>query len=284
MASTRWCLQCGGEFLASVAECPDCELPLVDERPEPALPDAATADGETAYDLAAWAGESRVMVEQLLEGEGVPHAWQGSTLLVPSAFETRVDPLIDHVELTTLPTLDPDAELVAYDLSDWSDEMQTHLVGILHADGIPYEFDVEGDLVVEAERQQRVEELIDEVEFPDALPLDGEDGDEDGDGDGDGELADAAGVDAQQVLSDLFVASDRLYKSARDHEGVLGLVDAADQAESIGLPYGFDPAVWKDIVTQATGLRAAFEGEVDQPDEVIEQQARDLRAALRPLV
>lgn len=276
MASTRWCLQCGGEFLASVAECPDCELPLVDERPEPTLPDAATADGETAYDLAAWAGESRVMVEQLLEGEGVPHAWQGTTLLVPSAFETRVDPLIDHVELTTLPTLDPDAELVAYDLSDWSDEMQTHLVGILHDDGIPYEFDVEGDLVVEAERQQRVEEIIDAVEFPDALPLDG---------DGDDALPlDAGGVDAQQVLSDLFVASDRLYKSARDHEGVLALVDAADQAESIGLPYGFDPAVWKDIVTQATGLRAAFEGEVDEPDEVIEQQARDLRAALRPLV
>ena len=63
------------------------------------------------------------------------------------------------------------------------------------------------------------------------------------------------------------------------------LVDAADRAEAIRLPYGFDPAVWKDIVEQAVGLRAVFEGTADdESDEAIEHQARDLRSALRPLV
>ena len=291
MASTKWCLQCGGEFLASVDRCPDCELELVDERPEPSLPDDATAGGEVLYDLAEWAAESRVMLEQLLEGEAVPHAWQGATLHVPVAFESRADNLVDHVEVATLPTLDPDAEQVAYDLSDWSDDLQTHLVQILVTDGIPHEFDVDGDLVVLAEDEERVERLIDAVEYPDALPIDDR-------GDGDGDEADGSGgdddaddgdddggVDDQQVLSDLFVASDRLMHDARDHEGVLSLVDAADRAEAIRLPYGFDPAVWKDIVEQAVGLRAVFEGEADdESDEAIEHQARDLRSALRPLV
>ncbi len=301
MASTKWCLQCGGEFLASVERCPDCELELVDERPEPTLPDDETAGGEVLYDLAEWAAESRVMLEQLLEGEAVPHAWQGATLHVPVAFEARADNLVDHVEVATLPTLDPDADQVAYDLSDWSDDLQTHLVQILVTDGIPHEFDVDGDLVVLAEDEERVERLIDAVEFPDALPIDGEDGSGDGsedgddadededededDGDDDDDDDDDGGVDAQQVLSDLFVASDRLMHDARDHGGVLSLVDAADRAESIRLPYGFDPAVWKDIVEQAVGLRAVFEGSADdESDETIEHQARDLRSALRPLV
>ncbi|MFN8040329.1 MAG: hypothetical protein U0Q07_14045 [Acidimicrobiales bacterium] len=292
MASTKWCLQCGGEFLASVERCPDCDLELVDERPEPALPDDATGGGEVLYDLAEWAAESRVMLEQLLEGEAVPHAWQGATLHVPVAFEARADNLVDHVEVATLPTLDPDADQVAYDLSDWSDDLQTHLVQILVTDGIPHEFDVDGDLVVLAEDEERVERLIDAVEFPDALPIDdGDRGDDQDDaedddaGDGDAAGDDDGGVDAQQVLSDLFVAADRLMHDARDHEGVLSLVDAADRAEAIRLPYGFDPAVWKDIVGQAIGLRAVFEGTADdESDEAIEHQARDLRGALRPLV
>ena len=296
MASTKWCLQCGGEFLASVERCPDCELELVDERPEPTLPADESAGGEVLYDLAEWAGESRVMPEQLLEGESVPHAWQGATLHVPVAFEARADNLVDHVEVATLPTLDPDADQVAYDLSDWSDDLQTHLVQILVTDGIPHEFDVDGDLVVLAEDEERVERLIVAVEFPDALPIDdgaedGADADEadddgeDDDGEDDDGEDDDGGVDAQQVLSDLFVAADRLMHDARDHEGVLSLVDAADRAEAIRLPYGFDPAVWKDLVEQAVGLRAVFEGTADdESDEAIEHQARDLRSALRPLV
>ena len=31
--ATRFCPSCGDEFLASVDECPDCEVALVDERP-----------------------------------------------------------------------------------------------------------------------------------------------------------------------------------------------------------------------------------------------------------
>lgn len=282
MASTKWCLQCGGEFLAAVEVCPDCELELVDERPAPALPDDEAASGEVEYDLAEWAGEARVMLEQLLEGDGVPHAWQGATLLVPAAFEARADNHIDHVELATQAALDPDAEQVAYDLSDWSDDMQTRLEQRLLAEGVPFSFDVEGDLVVLLADEERVERLIDDIEFPDALPIDDDQGPVDG---GDADQADDAGdVDAGSLLSDLFVASDRLMHDARDHEGVLSLVDAATRAESIRLPYGFDPDVWKRIVTQATELRAAFEGETDEPDEAIEARARELRAELRPLV
>jgi hypothetical protein len=95
-------------------------------------------------------------------------------------------------------------------------------------------------------------------------------------------LAAAKGVDPQDVLSELFVASDRLMHDPLDHEGVLSLVDAARMAESLPLPYGFAPAVWNDLLIQVKRLQSSLEGEVDD-DSVIEQ-ATALRASLRNFV
>ena len=67
-----------------------------------------------------------------------------------------------------------------------------------------------------------------------------------------------------------------------DHEGVLSLVDAARMAETLPLPYGFAPTVWKDLLLQIKRLQESLEGEVDD-DSVIEQ-ATSLRASLRNYV
>jgi hypothetical protein len=102
---------------------------------------------------------------------------------------------------------------------------------------------------------------------------------DDGDGDGDG----GSGLEAQEALSDLFVAADRLHHHARDHEGVLGLVAATGAVEGLPVPFGFAPAVWDDIVTRATALRAALDDD-GLDDEGIEEDAARLRAVLRDLV
>jgi hypothetical protein len=64
---------------------------------------------------------------------------------------------------------------------------------------------------------------------------------------------------------------------------VLSLVDAAARAETLPLPFGFSPALWGDIVGQATALRDALAGD-DADDELLMDQARDLRTLLRQYV
>lgn len=293
-------MQCGSEYVATVEECPDCELPLVDQSPDGPPLDAST-EGEVAYDLAEWAVESRVMLEQLVEGEGVPHAWEGTTLVIPGAFEQRVDALVEQVEVTTLPTLDPDAPKVAYNLDDWTDEQHGALQAAFAQADIAFEYDADGDLVVLEDDQDRVEALIDEIESYGADAVEPSFGDDDAwaDDDGPGES-----IDAAEVLSDLFVAADKLMHNATDHDGVLSMVAAAASAEQMRVPYGFSPAVWRDIVGQAVHLKGLLEGDPDAlavaigegeaesdgdadddvDDAVIESRARTLRDTLRPYV
>ena len=279
--ATKFCMQCAGEFIDTVEVCPDCDLELVDERPAGAL--ERDGDGQVQYELHEWAVESRVMLEQLLEAAAIRHAWSGTDLIVDVAVESRVDTLIEQVEVTTLPTLDPDLPKLAYDVDDWSDEQQTLLMHALDEVAIAYEFDIDGALVVLEENEERVEAILDKIEFPDALPVD--DGSEDGGEDDEDDAAGAAvdGVEAADVMSDLFVAADRLRKNARDAEGVLTLVDRADVAGRLRLPYGFSRAAWGDIVVQATTVKDLLEGE-DADDETICEHAQVLRDTLRQYV
>jgi len=301
--ATKFCMQCAGEFIDAVDRCPDCDLELVDERPSDHLDPTADGAGEGAggqvqYELHEWAVESRVMLEQLLESGGIRHAWSGTDLIVSAAVEARVDALVDQVEVTTLPTLDPDLPKLAYDIDDWSDEQQTLLMHALDEVAIAYEFDLDGALVVLEENEERVEIILDKIEFPDALPVDdgldddgtdhgdeadGGERDEDDD-DEDEERADSVdGLEAAEVMSDLFVASDRLLRNARDAEGVLTLVARADVARRMRLPYGFSRAVWTDIVGQAATVKGMLEGD-DADDETIEEHAKLLRDTLRQYV
>jgi len=325
-------MQCGGEFIASVERCPDCDLELVDDLPTDHLDDDGTGDatGEIEYDLHEWAVESRMMLQQLLSSAGIRHAWEGADLVVSARDEKRVDAFVDEVDATTLPTLDPEAPKVAYDIDDWSDEQQTRLMHLLQEVAIGYEFDQDGALVVLEEHEERVEALLDSIEYPEGRPdaddVDGADADDrddaddavlgagdedlvDGDGDGDGDVSadedadgdadgdadedaeegdpfaadDYDGPEAMDVLSDLFVAADRLRQKATDAEGVLTMVDRADDAQRLPLPYGFVPAIWKDIVSQVTALRGLLEDD-DSDDDDIEAHAQDLRDTLRNYV
>lgn len=270
--TTKWCPNCGSEYIASVERCPDCDLPLVAKDPEADDPEVASdRAGQVEYELHEWAVESRVMLEQLLEGAGIPRAWEGTDLVVPAVCEAQVDELIEQVQVTTLPSLDADAPKVVYELTDWSEEDVTRLAEALDTLVVPYEFDIEGNLVVLEVDEQRVEDLLDSIEYPDALKPD-VDVDDSYDG-----------VDVIELLGDLFVATDRLQHHARDHEGVLAFVDAAPAVVSLDVPFGFAPAAWKDITGRVEHLRDALESDT-MSDEEIEQHAAELRGVLRNYV
>ena len=54
--------------------------------------------GGTEFELDVWSVEDRELLDRLLNGEGVAHVWQGSTVVVSRADEHRVDELVDQVE------------------------------------------------------------------------------------------------------------------------------------------------------------------------------------------
>ena len=66
-------------------------------RSTPTTVETELADGQLAYDCAAWAGESRGLLTSLLTTAGIAHAWQGTMLTVREEDEEAVDELIDDV-------------------------------------------------------------------------------------------------------------------------------------------------------------------------------------------
>jgi hypothetical protein len=238
-----------------------------DDEPEGADNDAS---GFVVYELNEWSRESREMVQQLLEAEDVAYVWESTNLVIPAPFEERADAVIEQVEATALPPLDPDAEKVLYDLREWTDDEVARLVDALADADIGYDFDIEGNLVVVADDEQRVEDLFDTLETAD----------DDEDVDDDDALEKRP---ASDVLSELFVAADRLSHHARDHEGVLGFVKAAGDLDNLRLPFGFEPPVWTRIVEDTDRLRAALEGD-EVGDDEIEEQAAEYRTLLRQYV
>ena len=273
----QWCALCGAEYLAGVSVCADCLVPLVENPPLP-VAEVGDEEGEQiAYEYDDLDAEGRFAIDRVLAGAGIVHAWEGTTLVIAPYDEDEVDRLLDAAAGESDPDdvderlLDDDQEQLVYDLADWDAERRTELDGRLEAEGIAHAFDETGDLVVLAEDEERVDAIVDEIEFPDQLPAD--------DGAGTG------GLDAVQAIGDLFVATDRLVHDPGDTEGTLTAVDSARSMRGMATPFGFAPPVWTELVEQAGELQALLETEDEiVDDEAVHAAASKLRTALRPYV
>ena len=277
------CPACGAEYVASVAVCADDGTLLVeseaDEMEAEIAEDVARAedrekadlDGEevddestgdqVAYELGEWDNQSRVLLDQLLVGAGIHHVWEVGTLVIRTEDEDRTDELVEQVEVTTQPLLDPDKDQVVYDLDGWPDEKRSALADSLGEADIPFGFDENDDLVVHEEDEEKITPVLDQVDFNFSV-----DGDAIAEDDRDDAVEEADGLEVQDTLSDLFVASDRLLHGARDKDGVLGLVRGAEAVARYALPYGFAPGTWAEIVERSGALRALLEGEPADAD------------------
>ncbi|MEO7557108.1 MAG: hypothetical protein ABIV94_10960, partial [Acidimicrobiales bacterium] len=186
------------------------------------------------------------------------------------------DEIIDAADSDSF--LGRESAQLSYELDDWDDERRARLAEALAGSGIEHAWDEHGELVVLEDDEARVDALVDAVEVGgDVVNLETDDADPKGEADtGDG-------TDAQSVLSDLFVAADRLLHDPLDHEGVLAFVDGAQVAKTLPLPYGFAPAVWDDIVEQTRVLEGMLEGD-DIDDDAVIEQATKVRTTLRSYV
>jgi hypothetical protein len=250
-----WCFQCGAGYAAEVAACVECGVATVPERPADAADVGEAGEDQLEYDLHEYSSQSRTMMESLLLGAGLPHAWQGAVLVVREADEEQVDTFVDAMQRAAAPVLAPDVLRVAYELAGFDDDYVTRLTGALDAAGIAYGFDDEGDLEVAADDEARVDGLFDK--------LAGDTGDTDATEFGPG----LDGTDAHDVLSRLFVATDRLQRNPRDRKGNRNLARGSDEIRQLALPFGFEARTWRAVLNQVEVLVGVVDSDATQ-DEI----------------
>jgi hypothetical protein len=180
------------------------------------------------------------------------------------------------------------ADEVVYDLADWLPEQRSTLDGMLTAEGVAYRWEggqsssswmapgpVSGpgspaqasDQLVVADRYgDLVEELIEELDHPDALDAVDDDGDD----------------GAADVLSSLYVASDVLVSAPGNLAAASELGEALEAAQALAVPYGLDAAAWEELRRRA-GMLAERLSSGGSDDEIADA-ARILRSAVQPLV
>ena len=166
--------------------------------------------------------------------------------------------------------VDTDDALV-YEMDGWEEGERTALDQLLTAEGIAHKWEGD-DLLVPEDAEDRVDGLMDRVEFPDALEAIGAEEDDDVDDEA-----------VYAVMSNLFVAADRLADGDMVDVELAGeFVVASAAAGETPPPYGVDPGTWKDIQQRAQGIVTAIEAEAD--DEAVVKDATLLREVLRRFV
>lgn len=266
-----WCFQCGAGYAAEVAACVECGVVTVNEPPSDAADVGEPDEDQLEYDLHSYSSQSRSMMASLLLGASLPHAWQGAVLVVREADEEQVDSLVAAVDKAAAPALPDDAPRVAYELSDFDDDYLGRLTGALDGAGIAYGFDEDGDLQVAAADEARVEGLFDKLAG------------DDGEGGDAGEFGPGLdGVDAHDVLSRLFVASDRMQRNPRDRKGNRNLARGGEEIRQLALPFGFEARTWRAVLNQVEALVDIAGSDATQDE--IAAAAAAARDVLRTLV
>ena len=281
--------------------------------------DAGEDAGEwLAYEFHGWSLESRVMLQQLLTVDQVVHSWQGTTLMVHESLEATVDSLVDEVEETEKAKeaiarpIGPEDPLTAFELAEWPEALRAELMERLVQARVPHILDTEGDTDPDAEGD------ADAVD-PDAEgDADAVDPDAEGDADAvdpDAERAEVCdllvreadeervelviddllareeeadfdeldGLEVNGLLSDLFVACDRLRRDPRDYDGIRGVVVNARRVAAVRTPFGFSASNWRSLRHAAGDLLAMVEGE-DSDEDDLRELAHNMSDALRMLI
>ncbi|MCU1351468.1 MAG: hypothetical protein JWM05_677 [Acidimicrobiales bacterium] len=273
--TTRVCPSCGSQFLAAVERCVDCDQELVDA-PDDATLEAAglgdhDPDDQIAYELDEWANEAKVALDGMLNQRAIAHVWEAGTLVIRAVDEAATDALVEEIESTQLPTLDPDADQVIYEVEGFDDAMRADLEAALMAEEIPHGWDEDRNLVVLEVDEAKVEPILDRIDMEDELTA-GEvesAGEDPAAGDGDG-------LAAQDLMSAMFVAVDKLMKDPTDRDDLRSLDAARTRAGGLAVPYGFSAAVWNGIVSSADELHDLL-----SEDDVDVDAAKDAARALR---
>lgn len=227
--------------MATVRRCIDCDAMLVDgtgpESEGEAVPSAGAPVGageQIGYELEGWGNQLKVTLEGMLARADIGRVWEAGALVVSSDDEEAVDDLIATLEGGDVAELDDETPRVALEIEGMDADDQAELDAQLLAGSVPHAWDDEGALIVAEADEDRVLAVIDEVL--------------------DGPPAGGDGLAAQNALSALYVAVDRLVKSPHDRKLATAYVRAAAELDGLDVPYGFAAAEWSDLADEADRL------------------------------
>ena len=97
------------------------------------------------------------------------------------------------------------------------------------------------------------------------------------------DFADLDGLEVNDLLSDLFVACDRLRRDPGDPEGLRGAAAGARRIAGVRTPFGFSAPHWRSLRSTAGELQMLVEGD-DTDAEELRNQAHRLGDTLRMLI
>jgi hypothetical protein len=221
---------------------------------------------ERVFDLSAWPDEARQVARSLLEGAEVPHRWEADQLVVAAEARQDTQDVLDEVVAASLPRLEADEDRTAYELADWPDAELAELADALDREGILHEWTEAGDLLVYEVDEERVDALFEELDLHG--PTDGR--------------VQLDGEELNGLLSDAFVATDKLVRDAREPDAVVGVVSSANQLSQVATPVGFDDATWSRLTGQLADLAQLLASADDSTDdEEVSSRARSIRDRLR---
>ena len=259
-----------------------------------------------AYEFHEWSLESRVMLQQLLTVDQIVHSWQGTTLMVHESLEATVDGLVEEVEETEAAKeaiarpIGSDEPLTAFELADWPEALRDELMERLVQARVPYVLDTEGDtgpgtpeaeaaddadagddaeaaddadagpvcdLLVREADEERVEVVIDDL-----LAREEE-----------ADFEEMDGLEVNSLLSDLFMACDRLRRDPRDFDGLRGVMAHARRVARVRTPFGFAAPSWRNLRTAAGDLLSMVEDE-ESDEEDLRELAHRMSDTLRMLI
>jgi len=242
---------------------------------DPANPLDLPEEEQVVYELAGWSLDMQAEAAEVLAESQIPHAWDGTDLVVHLDWEQMVDELLDAVERGATGTVNASDDELVYELDEWPHEDREALRTRMVEAGVAHRWEGDATLVVAPGDEEVVEAILDGVEFPDALPADEVDADD--------EATVAAEETSFEVLSSLFLAADRLKGNPLDADGIADLTDALDAADPDVPPFGIVPGLWRDAVDRGNRLADTLADDDDRSPEVAEQAA-ELQAILRPFV
>ncbi len=238
--SAVWCFQCGADYTAEVTNCLECGVLTLPYPPTPVTKVGEEHEEHLIYDLHEWSWESRSLMASFMHTEKLVHAWQGASLVVREADEKQVDELVIRVKDTELPVFNHSTETAEYEMEEFSDAQIDVLTDMLATESIPHEFSIEGDLVIQAADEERVEKVfdawtkavaeMDEQEFGPGL----------------------AGVHVPDLLGELSELSKRIQKNVGDVYATKELLGAVGRLHMLELPFGISRKSWHGL-RQASG-------------------------------
>ena len=233
----------------------------------------APADTLVRIDLKAWHSNSRQVLQERLHALFIPQRWDGKTLGVLGMYLDQVTPIVREVTDELEPQVDS-INAVVLDCSGLDPVALTALSKTLDESRLAFRISAD-ELKVDARDRNRATRVLDDIRagnFVNSFTPDAAEQNDD--------LQTEGEDHAFEALNVLYLAVD----AVRRHPGRIHEIDALAEACTrcpIGAPFGIEPAMWHDLVSEAGALAQASS---DLDIDVIRTRATTLYERLHNLV